>query len=280
MILKKDFFKLMNNSVFGKTMENVRKHRDIKLVTTDNRRNQLVSELNYHATKWFSENLLAIEIKKIKLKMNKPLYLDLSILEISKTLMFEFWYDYIKPKYRDNAKLCYMDIDSFIVNIKTENVYDDIEDDAKKIFDTSNYEVNRPLPTRKNKQVIGLIKNELGGKIMTEFVALRPKTYSYLMDDGKNDKKPIATKKCVIKRVLKFNDYKDGLLSNYEIILKPQQRFKSEAHNVYCEEINKIALSSNDNKRLQTFDRITSYPYGTSAGKVCKIEMLRKVNIK
>ena len=106
---EKDFFKLMNNSVFGKTMENVRKHRDIKLVTTDKRRNQLVSEPNYHATKWFSENLLATEMKKIKVKKNKPVYLGLSILEISKTLMYEFWYDYIKPKYQDNARLCYMD---------------------------------------------------------------------------------------------------------------------------------------------------------------------------
>ena len=105
---EKDFFKLMNNSVFGKTMENIKKHGDIKLVTTDKRKNQLVSEPNYHTTKWFSENLLAIEMKKIKVKMNKPVYLGLSILEISKTLMYEFWYDYIKSKYQSNAKLCYM----------------------------------------------------------------------------------------------------------------------------------------------------------------------------
>ena len=129
---EKDFFKLMNNSVFGKTMENVRKHRDIKLVTTDKRRNQLVSEPNYHATKRFSETLLAIEMKKIKVKMNKSVYLGLSILEISKTLMYEFWHDYIKPKYQDNAKLCYMVTDSFIINIKTEDFYEDIEDDVKK----------------------------------------------------------------------------------------------------------------------------------------------------
>ena len=104
---EKAFFKLMNNAVLGKTMENVRKHRDIKLVTTDKRRNQLVSEPNYHTTKWFSENLLAIEMKKTKVKMNKPVFLGLSILEISKTLMYEFWYDYIKPKYGDNVKLLY-----------------------------------------------------------------------------------------------------------------------------------------------------------------------------
>ena len=111
----------MNNAVFGKTMENVRKHRDIKLVTTVKRKNQLVSEPNYHRTKWFSEKLLAIEMKKTKVKMNKPVYLGLSILEISKTLMYEFWYDYMKPKYGNNVKLYYMDTDSFIMHIKTED---------------------------------------------------------------------------------------------------------------------------------------------------------------
>ena len=210
--------------------------------------------------------------------MNKPVYLDLSVLEISKTLMYEFWFDYIKPQYQNNAKLCYMDTDSFIINIKTEDFYEDIANDVEKRFDTSNYEVNRPLPTGKNKNVIELMKDELGGNIMTEFVALRPKTYSYLMDDGNSDKKAKGTKKCVIKRRLKFNDYKDCLLNN-EVILKSQQRFKSEAHNAYTEEVNKIALSSNDDKRLKIFDRITLYPYGTSVGKVCKTEMLGKVNM-
>ena len=123
------------------------------------------------------------------------------------------------------------------------------------------------------------MKDELGGKIMIEFVALRPKTYYYLRDDCKEDKKAKGTKKCVIKRRLTFNDYKTCLLNN-EIILKSEQRFKSERHDVYTEEVNKIALSSNDDKRLQTFDIITSYPYGTSAGKVCKTELLRKVSIK
>ena len=122
---EKDFYKLMNNVVFGKTMENVRKHRDIKLATTDKKRNQLVSEPNYYTTKWFSENLLATEMKKTKVKMNKPVSLGLSILEISKTSMYEFWYDYMKPKYGDNVKLCYMDTDSFIMHIKAEN-YDDV----------------------------------------------------------------------------------------------------------------------------------------------------------
>ena len=158
-------------------------------------------------------------------------------------------------------KLCYMDTDSFIMHTKIEDFYKDISDDVEKRFDTSNYEVNRPLTKGKNKKAIGLMKDELGGKIMTELVALRRKTYSYLMDDGEGDKKAKGTKKCLIKRRLKFNDYKDCLLSN-DIILKSQQRFKSERHDVYTEEIYKIALRSNDDKRLPTFDRITSYCYG------------------
>ena len=198
--------KLMNNAVFGKTMENVRKHRDIKLVTTDKKRSKLVPERNYHTMNCISENLSIIEMKKTKIKMNKPIYLGLSILDISKILMYKFWYDYMKPKYGNNVKLCYMDTDSFVINIKTEDFYKDIA--VEKIFDTSNYEVDRPLPTGKNKKVIGLMKDELGGRIMTEFITLRPKAYTFLTDDGKEDKKAKGTKKCVMKRKIKFDDYK------------------------------------------------------------------------
>ena len=192
--------------------------------------------------------------------MNKPICLGLSILEISKTLMYEFWYDYMKPKYHDNVKLCYMDTDSFIMNINTNDFHKDIASDVENRFDTSNYEVNRPLPTEKNKKVNSLMKDELGGKIITEFVTLRPKTYSFLADDGKEDKKAKETKKCVIKNMIKFNDYKKCLL-NDEVILKSQQRFISKKHDVYTENINKIALSNNDDKRIVSSNKISSYPY-------------------
>ena len=258
---QKDFFKLMNNSVFGKTMESIRKHRDIKLVTTNKRRSKLVSEPSYHTMNYISEELSIIEMKRKKVKMNKPIYLGLSIWEISKILMYEFWYGYMKPKYNDSVKLCYMDTDSFIMNIKTEDFYNDIANDVEKRFDTSNYEVDRSLPTGKNKKVIGLLKDELGGRIITEFVTLRPKTYSYLTDYFKEDKKAKGTKKCVIKRMIKFDDYKKFLL-NGEVVLKSQQRFKSKGHDVYTENINKIALSSNDDKRLIAPDKTTSYPFG------------------
>ena len=146
---EKDFFKLMNNAVFGKTMENVRKHRDIKLVRTDKRRNQLASEPNYHTRKYFSENLMAIEMKKTKVKMNKPIYLGMSILDISKSLMYEFWYDYIKPKDQERAKICCMDTGSFVV-------YKDIANHFDEWFDTLNYRKDdkRPLTINKNKKKI------------------------------------------------------------------------------------------------------------------------------
>ena len=258
---EKDLLKLMNNAVFGKTMENIRKHRDIKIVTTDEKRNKLVSEPNYHTMNYISEDLSIIEMNKTKVKMNKPMYLGLSILDISKVLMYEFWYDYMKLKYKNKVKLCYMDTDSLIMNIKTNDFYKDISYDVDKRFDISNYECNRPLHTGKNKKVIGLMKDELGGKIITEFVTLRPKTYSYLTDDGKIDKKAKGTKKCVIKRIITFDDYKNCLL-NDKILLKSQQRFISKKHNIYTEDINKIALSNDDDKRIVSSDKITSYPYG------------------
>ena len=181
---EKDFFKLMNNAVFGKTMEDVRKYRDIELVTTDRRRNQLVSEPNYHTSKYFSENLMALEMKKTKVKMNKPVHLGMSILGISKTLMCEFWYDYIKPKYGNRAKLCYTDTDSFVIHIKPEDFYKDIANDVEKWFDTSSYD-ERSLPIGKNKNVIHLFKDKLGGKIMKVFAGVRAKTWAYLMDDNR-----------------------------------------------------------------------------------------------
>ena len=175
--------------------------------------------------------------------------------------MYEFWYDLMKPKYCNDVKLCYMDTDSFIMNIKINDFYEDIDNDVENRFDTSNYEVNRPLPMQKNKKAIGLMKDELGGKIIVEFVTLRPKTYSFLTDDGKEDKKAKGTKKCIIKKMIKFNDYKKCLL-NEEVIFKSRQRFISKKHDVCTENINKIALSNDDDKRIVSSDKITSYPYG------------------
>ena len=258
---EKDFFKLMNNAVFGKAMENVRKHRNIKLVKTDKKRNKVVSEPNFHTMKLIDDNLAIIEMKKVKVKMNRPIYLGLSILDISKITMYEFWYDFIKSKYESNAKVCYMDTDSFIINVKTEDFYKDISENVIERFDTSNYINDRPLPIGVNKKVLGLMKDELGGGIITEFVALRPKAYSYKTEDNIELKKAKGTKKCIINKMLSFNDYKKFLFDNGKV-LRSQQRFKSENHIVYTENINTIALSCDDDKRFVATDGIESYPYG------------------
>ena len=196
--------------------------------------------------------------------MNKPLYLGMSILDISKTLMYEFWYDYVKPKYKDKAKLCYMDTDSFVINIFTEDFFEDINNDVERWFDTSNYDKNdkRPLQIGVNKKVIGMFKDELGGKIMKEFCGLRAKTYTYLMEDDSERKKAKGVKRCAVKRLI-LENYKDSLFNN-KTIMRSQLRFKSDHHSIYTEEVNKIALNSSDNKMLQTFDRFTTYPYGTN----------------
>ena len=157
---------------------------------------------------------------------------------------------------------CYMDTNSFVMHIKTNDFYKDISHDVYDRFDTSYYITNRtPLPIGKNKKVIGLMKDELGGEIITEFTALRPKTYSYLADNDKIDKKAKRTKKCVISKMIKFNDYKKCLL-NDEVILKSEQRFISKEHAVYTENVNKIALSNDDDKRVLSNDKITTCPYG------------------
>ena len=150
-------------------------------------------------------------MKKTEILMNKPAYLGLSIIKLSKISMYEFWYDYVKPTYGEKVKLCYMDADSFIVYIETNDTYKDIAQDVETRFDTSNYELDRLLPKEKNKKVIVLMKDKLGGKIMMKFVGLTAKTQSYLIDDNSEDKKAKDTKHCVIKRELKFENYKNCL---------------------------------------------------------------------
>ena len=168
-----------------------------------------------------------------------------------------------------------MDTDSFVLNIFTEDFFEDINNDVERWFDTSNYDKNdkRPLQISVNKKLIGMFKDELGEKIMKEFCALRAKTYTYLMEDDSEHNKAKRSKKCMIKRRLMFENYKDSFF-NDKTKMQSQLRFKIDLHNVYTEEVNKIALSSNDDKRLQTLDRITTYPYGSNVFKVCESQML------
>ena len=173
-----------------------------------------------------------------------------------------------------------MDTDSFVINIFTEDFFEDINNDVERWFDTSNYHKNDKTPLRVgiDKKLNGMFKSELGANTMKDFCALRAKTYAYLIDDDSEKKKVKGIKRCLIKHRLMFENYKDSLF-NHKTILKSQLRFRSHHHNMYTEEVNKIALNNNDNKRLQTFDRVTTYLYGTNAFKVCESEMLSKIQV-
>ena len=244
-------------------MKNIREHRDIRLVTTDKKRAALASKPNYHAAKHISNDILIMEMKKRELYMNKPVYLGQAILDISKALMYEFWYDYIKPKYGDNVRLCYVDTDSFVMLIKTDHFYADISNDVKKWFDTSNIDKNdnRPLLIGEKKKVIGMFKIETGSKIINEFCALKAKTYSFKLDDDTEVKKAKGNKKCVAKRHINFDNYADILFKD-KILLKSQFTFKSDHHTIYTQKINKIALNYFEDKRIQCNDKITTCPHG------------------
>ena len=264
---EKDFFKLMNNSVFGKTMENIRNRVDIRLVTRESQAKKLTCKPNYQHHTIFCENLTAVHMKKVKLYFNKPVYLGMSILDLSKTLMYDFHYNYIKPKYGERAKLLFTDTDSLAYEIQTEDFYRDISSDVKEKFDTSNYPKNHPsgILTGVNKKVIGMFKDEAAGKQIAEFVGLRAKLYSYRVEESYEEKKCKGVKKAVIKKTITFNDYKDCLFDN-----KPAMRkmnvIRSHLHTIFTETVNKIALSPFDDKRLIREDNIHTFAYGHKGG--------------
>ena len=260
---EKDFFKLMNNSVFGKTMENIRNRVNVKLVNSEEKLKKLTNKPNFESYKIFDENLLSVHMKKTSLCMNKPVYLGMSILDLSKTLMFDFHYKYIKPKYGNKAKLLFTDTDSFLYEIETEDFYKDITPDVKERFDTSEYPEKHKsgIPTGENKKVLGKFKDETAGKPIKEFVGLRAKLYSYKMDEGKENKRCKGIKKDVIERSIRHEDYKICLETGKEILRK-QNIIRSYNHEVFTEEVNKIALSAADDKRYLLKDSHDTLAWG------------------
>ena len=260
---EKDFFKLMNNSVFGKTMENIRNRVNVKLVNTGEQFKKLTAKPNYESRKIFNENLVSVHMKKTRLTMNKPVYLGMSILDLSKIVMYDFHYRYIKPKYGNKAKLLFTDTDSLFYEIETEDFYKDISGDVKDRFDTSNYPENHPsgIPTGINNKVLGMFKDEAGGKILNEFVGLRAKLYSYKMDEGKEKKRCKGIKKAVVKKSITHEDYKTCLQTGKEQ-LRRQNIIRSYEHVVYTEEVYKIALSATDDKRYLLKDSYDTLAWG------------------
>ena len=256
---EKDFYKLMNNLVFRKTMENIRIHRNIKSITNREAYLKVVMKPNLKFGSLFGSNLMGCKMGKIKVVMNKPVYLGQAILDLSKIVMYEFHYDYMKQKYPEGLTLCCTDTDSLIYNIETDDVYKDIAEDVKDRFDMCGYNSSRPLPVGLNKKVIGLMKDELGGEIMTEFITLRPKMYAYKTGSTES-KKCKGIKKCIAKKTISFKNYKACLFSE-ETSYRCQLMFRSSKHEVRTLEINKLALSRDDDKHI-TINGISSLARG------------------
>src|ERR1043165_6262448 len=252
----------MNNSVFGKTIECIENRVDVRLVCNEKQALNLVSKPNYDRRTIFDENLIAIHMKKTELFYNKPIYLGMCILDLSKTLMFDFHYNCIKAKYDDRAKLLFTDTDSLAYEIKTQDFYVDIAPDVRDRFDTSDYPKGHPsgIETGVNKKVISLFKDEAAGKQIVEFVGLRSKLYSYRMA-GADHKKCKGVKKNVVKHAITHEDYKDCLFTRREQSRR-MNVIRSHRHDIYTEEVNKIALSPDDDKRATMQDGVHTLAYG------------------
>lgn len=259
---EKDFFKLMNNSVFGKTMENIRNRQVIKLVTNKEQARGFIQRPNYKRRTIFSEDLIAIHMGKTELMMNKPIYLGMCILDIPKILIYDFHYRYIKPKYEERAQLLFTDTDSLMYEIKTNDFYEDIKEDLETRFDTSNYPPNHGgIRRRVNKKIIGMMKDETAGKEVTKFIGLRAKLYAYEADHHVQ-KRCKGIKKSVIQGKITLRDYEECLFGDRPIQMRKMNVLRSHLHQVYSETVNKVALSRKDDKRIVLEDGIHTIPHG------------------
>ena len=257
---EKDFFKLMNNSVYGKTMENIRKRVDVRLVTDEKKLLKMASKPTYISNKIFNNNLVAVHKIKETLSLNKPSYLGMCILDLSKTLMYDFHYNNIKYKYGSKANLLFTDTDSLTYEIEADDVYQDFFNDRDK-FDFSDYNKSSKYYDDTNKKVIGKFKDEACGIPITEFVGLRSKMYSYVKDNNKGGMTAKGIKKNVIKKDIRHENYKETLLNNKQMH-HTMKTIRSDAHQLGSYEINKVSLSCFDDKRFILNDGISSFAYG------------------
>lgn len=241
---EKDFYKLLNNAVYGKTMENVDKRKDVRLLSQWNRTNRnrpgigdLISKPNFHSILQFTDSLWAIQMNKTLTYYSKPIYLGFCVLELSKWKMYDFHYSYMKPKYGKNISLNYMDTDSFIYSIETDDFYNDIKDSLIYRFDTSSYpENNRFNFPRLNKKVIGMMKDETEGKFITEYVGLASKVYSFSVEGEEDVNKAKGVKKCIVSKY-NIDTYKHVLFTK-EPVTACMYTFTSKLHSILTNEIN------------------------------------------
>lgn len=261
---EKNFFKLMNNSIYGKTMENVRKRKDVKLINKWYGRygaEAYISKPNFHSCTIFDKDLIAIEMEKLQVYMNKPIYVGMAILDISKTILYDFHYQFMMQTLKNNCKLLYTDTDSGVYEIKNINIYDIMKKNIDR-FDTSEYpENNRFQIPLMNKKIPGLMKDECQGRIVTEFIGLRSKMYCIMVEKEDYSKKAKGVKSNVIKNTISSDDYRRCLFENVEIY-REQCNITSRYHELFTEKCNKLALRSYDDKRCSLPNSFDTIPWG------------------
>ena len=261
---EKDLYKLMNNAPFGKTMENVRNRVDINLYTDEKLALKQFAKPQYLQSKIYSEDLIAIKKVKGVVKLDKPIYVGVAVLDLSKLHMYKFHYDFIKEKYNEKATLLFTDTDSLTYHIETEDLYKDM-DDNKELFDRSGYDgIGYRSCDNINKKVVGKFKDETDGKPIIEFCGLRSKMYSVLLDDGKQKMTGKGIKKAALKKYITHQDYKRSLLGD----VKEQRQlisfnnFRTFNHQISMYRFTKIGLSCSNDKQYLLDDGITSLSYG------------------
>lgn len=268
----------MNNSVFGKTMENIRKRVDIRLVTDKNKLLKMASKPTFVSSKIFNENLIAVAVHKVRetLTLDRSAYVGMCILDLSKTLMYDFHYNFIKKQYRNKARLLFTDTDSLTYEIEAEDVYQDFWKDKDK-FDNSGYPHDSPYYDTENKKVIGKFKDEGAGIPITEFIGLRPKMYSYIRDDSRDGKAAKGIKKSVIKKDIKHENYKDTLFNSKQL-LHTMNTIRSQNYHLGSYQINKVSVSCFDDKRY-ILDGIKSLRIWTSSNKKFSLNQFHFVSL-
>lgn len=266
---EKNFWKLLINSVFGKTMENVRSRTLMKLVSSEKKAHKLMMKTNFKDRTIYSKNLMAVHQHKDIIKFDKPIYVGAVILDVSKTFMYSFHYDVMKKKYGSKINILYSDTDSLIYEIITENIYNDLKNDLLPYFDTSNYPEDHFCFSKIHKNQPGYFKDELKGVIIKEFVSLRPKLYAYKTVEDEVVKRAKGVVKYVIDKHLKFNNYLDILnayINHRAVTVEQAYRdmniIQSSKHIVYSKTVNKLVLSAADDKRFITSDGINTLAYG------------------
>ena len=249
------------HSTYGKLIQNVRNRREIKLVTDGDQYEKLVAKPTYQSTVHFSDNFAAVELIKTKTVLDQPLFVGFAILELARLHMQQFHYGYIIPKYGNRAELLYTDTDSFIYRFQTEDVYADFQENAE-LFDFADYPSDHPNFSTVNKKVVGKMKDECNGRLVREFIGLRAKQYSLLLEDGSNYKRAKGIAKPVVAEQIHHQDYMESMTAG-TIFTHSMQSIRPQLHQLNTLEISKTSLSPYDDKRYLLGDYgETSLPYG------------------